>query len=418
MNRNHPSTPTAIPATTSPSGGRGLVPVAALCSAVTVANIYLAQPVVGLIAADLGVPTDSAGWVATLALFGYALGVLLIVPLGDVANRRVLVGRLTVATSVLLLAAALAPALPVLALLAGLAALTTVVPQVLVPLVGQAAGPHGRAVAMAWVQAGLISGMMLSRTVGGLVGDWFGWRAVYLLAAALTLAVGQLAARTLPHEQPRDRLRYRDLLRSLPALLREEPELRWAGLRQAASFAAFNALWTTLALLLTGAPYHLSAGAAGLFGLLGLAGAVIAPLAGRLADRWGGGRVGLLGLAALGVGVLLALVATHGIGLLVAAVLVLPVGTQAGQVGNQAAALAVRPAAAGRVNTAFVLAIFLAGALGSALGTAAFGRWGWTGSCLVAAGFVVLGLAACALRGLARWPRAVHRRDVGNVVGA
>ncbi|WP_188316359.1 MFS transporter [Solihabitans fulvus] len=381
---------------------RRLLAVSAVCAAVTVANIYLAQPIVGLIATDLGLPAGVAGWVPTVALFGYTLGILLLVPLGDVVDRRRLVRRLSLLTTVLLLGAAAAPGLPVLALLAGAAAMTTVIPQVLIPLVAQTAGAGGRAAAMAWVQAGLVAGIMLSRTVGGAVGQWLGWRAVYLLAAALTVTAGLAAARLLASDGDRPAVRYRALLGSLPRLLAAEPELRWACLRQAAVFGAFSAVWTTLALLLTGAPFHLGAGVAGLVGLLGLSGVVAAPLGGRLADRLGGAPVGMVGLAALAVLVPVLLLGGHSLPVLLVGVLLTPAAMQVGQVGNQSAALAVRPAEGARLNTAYMLATFLSGAAGSALGVAAYGRWGWPGACLTAGAFVAFGLLACAVRRVVR----------------
>ena len=394
-------TSTLTPPVGTSSARRGLLAVSAVCAAVTVANIYLAQPVVGLVAADFGVPAGSAGWVATGALLGYALGIALLVPLGDVLDRRRLVARLSVLTAMLLVGAALAPALPVLAVLAGAAAMTTVIPQVVIPLVAQAAGEaRGRAVAA--VQAGLIAGIMLSRTVGGALGQWCGWRAVYLVAAGLTALVGLTAARLLAPEPAKPAVPYRALIGSVLRMVAEEPGLRWACVRQAATFGAFSAVWTTLAVLLTGAPFHLGVGAAGLVGLLGLSGAVAAPLAGRLVDRWGGARVGVLGLVGLLALVPVLVVGGRSLPVLLLAVLLVPVATQVSQVGNQSAALAVRPAAGARLNTAYMLATFLAGAAGSAAGTAAQAGAGWLGCCLVAGGFAGAGLLATGVRAAVR----------------
>ncbi|WP_191892520.1 MFS transporter, partial [Streptomyces griseoaurantiacus] len=179
-----------------------------------------------------------------------AVGILLLVPLGDLVDRRRLVVLLGSATPLLLVGAAVAPSVPVLSALVGLAAAATVVPQVLVPLVAEVSAPERRGSAVAWVQAGLITGMMTSRVVSGAVGDAFGWRAVYLVAAALTALVVVLTVRTLPVDAPRPRQRYRDLLAVLPGLVRR-PVVLGPSLAQAAVFAGFNALWTTLALVLT-----------------------------------------------------------------------------------------------------------------------------------------------------------------------
>ncbi|MFF5985681.1 MFS transporter [Prauserella flavalba] len=373
------------------TGRRVMLTAAAVCSGVTVANIYLAQPVLGLIAEGLGTSRAAAGWVATAALLGYALGVLFVVPLGDNSNRRRLVATLSVLTSALLVGAALAPSVPVLAWFAALAAVTTVVPQVIVPLVVQRAEPSRRAVSMGWVQAGLIAGMMLSRVLGGQLGALWGWRAVYLVAAGLTLVTGLLTARVLPREGERAPARYRDLLRSLPGYVRGEPALRGACLRQAGMFAAFNVVWSTVVLALTAPPHGLGVGTAGLVGLLGLGSAAATPLGGRFVDRRGPLLVSAVGFGIFVVGTGLLLLGGSVLPALLAGMVVMPVGLQLGLVSNQAAALAVDPAAGGRLNTVFMLAAFLGGSAGSAVGAAAYGAAGWTAACLTAFGLLGVG---------------------------
>ncbi|SHF43226.1 MFS transporter [Streptoalloteichus hindustanus] len=367
-----------------PRGGRGLVVASALCAGVTVGNVYLAQPVLGVVAADLGVPAGAAGGVATTALFGYAVGILSLVPLGDLVSRRRLVTWLGAATVALLAGAAAAPSLPVLSAFVGLAAATTVIPQVLVPLVSEVSAPERRGVALAWVQAGLVTGMMGSRVLSGALGDALGWRVVYLVAAALTAIVCALTVRVLPVDGPRPSQHYRDLLAVLPGLARR-PDVRGPSLAQAAVFAGFNAVWTTLALALTSAPHGLSASTAGLVGLLGLAGAVAAPAAGRAVDRVGARVVAGSGLLALLVASPLLFLGGSWLPALVPGVLLLAVGMQVSQVAHQARVMAGAAETRSRRNAVYMVGTFLGGAVGAAGGSAAYSAAGWSASCAVAA---------------------------------
>ncbi|MFC7340924.1 MFS transporter [Saccharopolyspora griseoalba] len=369
---------------------------AALCAGATVANIYLAQPIIGPIAAAFGSSPQAAGIVVTAGMLGYSAGLLLVVPLGDSLDRRKMVGGLSVLTALLLLGSAAAPSLPVLTLFAGLAAATTVIPQVLIPLVAQLAEPGQRGIAMSWVQAGLLTGIMGSRVFSGQLAGLAGWRWVFAASAALTLIVGLWTMLVMPADGPRGSPNYRALLRSLPGYLRREPALRRACLRHAGIFAAFNTIWTTLALVLTAPPHGLTVGGAGLVGLLGLISAALAPVAGKLVDQRGPRLVAALGLLVLAAAVLLLAAGTNSLALLLVGTAAVPIGMQTSQAANQNAALTVDPSVGGRLNTVFMLATFLAGALGSAVGSFAYGSHGWLGVC--ASALVFLGLSALGLR--------------------
>jgi predicted MFS family arabinose efflux permease len=384
------STPTG---TARHPAGPAVLAVGALTAGVTIGNVYFAHPVLNLIADGLKVGEDAAGVVATVALFGYAAGLLLLVPLGDLLHRRLLIIGLGLVTTVLMLGASFAPSLPVLAVFAALAAVFTVVPQVLAPFIVELSEPQRRARALAWIQCGLITGMMLSRTIGGLVGEAGGWRAVYLLGAILTAVVVVLNWLVLPNDTRPTSKGYPALLASMPKLVAEEPLVRWASLMQGCLFAGFNALWTTLALLLTGPGYGYTAAVAGTVGLVGLTGAVAAPVAGKIADQIGAGRVVALGLLGFVISVPLFALGGSSLAALLAAIVFAIVGLQAAQVANQVRVLARRPAARGRLNTVYMVATFLFGAIGSAVGSFAFGAAGWTGTWLTVGGFTVLAAA-------------------------
>ncbi|MEV4440651.1 MFS transporter [Streptomyces sp. NPDC049577] len=386
-----PATGTA-PALAPRGGGGALLAVITLCTAVTAANIYLAAPLLGLIAREFGASPSSAGWIASVAQLGYAAGLLFFAPLGDTADRRRLVGVLSALAAAALIAAGLAPGLPALGAAVFAAAAATVVPQLLVPLVAERAPAERRARHVAGVVAGLFTGIVAARVLGGIAGQAYGWRAVFLGSAALTLAVGLLTAVLLPAEtRPRRASRPLRTIAGLPRLLASAPELRAACLRQGGLFGAWSSLWTTLSLLLTAdRPFHLSTGTAGLFGLFGLTSTLVAPVSGSLIDRFGPQRVVTGGYALTALSLPLFWLGGHRLWALCAAAVLIHAGLMAGQVANQTRALSATatPAAA---NTAYVVAAFIGGAAASALAGPAFAHWGWNGVCAIAAGAVLLG---------------------------
>ncbi|WP_157170782.1 MFS transporter [Nocardia araoensis] len=371
-----------------------LFTVMAICSGVTVANVYLAQPLLTLFAQGLSVAPSSAGVVVMCAQLGYAAGILFLVPLGDVRRRRPLLMVMLSATVIALLLAAAAPGLSLLAAAAALVGGFTVVPQVLVPLAAELAPPQRRASVVAGVQIGLMTGIIGSRVVGGAVGEVFGWRAVYVLAAVLTAASGLLTVAWTPREPARaTTLGYGRLLASLPRLVRAEPALRHSCLLHASLFGAYNATWTSLVLVLTHEPYHFSTATAGLFGVLGLAGAFAAPWAGRFIDQRG--PLPII-TAALLLTLLSAGAYTLGrtvLGFMVAAIVAVNVAVQWSQIANQARIFAYLPQARSRANTIYMVAVFLSGATCAALAAACYAGFGWPGVCGLQAVLAIAGLA-------------------------
>ncbi|MCQ8770877.1 MFS transporter [Streptomyces telluris] len=397
----------AAPAAPAPAPARGgntvLLAVIALCTAVTAANIYLAAPLLGLIAQDFGAAPSAAGWIASVAQLGYAIGLLAFAPLGDTADRRRLVAVLSGVAGAALVAAAFAPGLPALAAAVLVACAATVVPQLLVPLVAERAPADRRGRHVAAVVAGLFTGIVAARVLGSLAGQAYGWRAVFLGAAALTVAIGLLTAVMLPAEtRPRRAARPLKAIAGLPGLLRRSPELRAACLRQAGLFGAWSSLWTTLALLLTAdEPFHMSTATAGLFGLFGLVSTAVAPVSGSLIDRFGATRVVTASYVLTALSLPLFWLGGHRLWALCTAAVLIHAGLMAGQVANQTRALASTgtPAAA---NTAYVVTAFVGGASASALAGPAYAHWGWNGVCAIAAAAVAVGWAGSALVGAKR----------------
>lgn len=246
----------------------------ALAAGLAVANLYYHQPLLGDIGRTFQASDRAVGLVATVSQVGYALGLLLIVPLGDSLERRRVIVIMTLLVSLALMGVALAPNLSTLVIASGLVGVTTVVPQLLVPVAAHLAAPEQRGRVVGQVMSGLLIGILLSRTAAGFVGVQFGWRSMFWFAAGLMLVLAGVLRLTLPHQPASASWSYPALLRSLVALVREEPVLRLHSLLGALTFGAFSAFWSTLALHLHALPQHYGARVAGLFGVVGVAGAI------------------------------------------------------------------------------------------------------------------------------------------------
>jgi predicted MFS family arabinose efflux permease len=363
----------------------------------SVANLYYAQPLLDVIARDLGVSSGAAGLLVTASQVGYAAGLVFLVPLGDLLDRRRMVARMLVVTAVGLGAAAAAPSFAVLAAAIAVVGVTSVVAQVLVPLAGTLAAEHERGKVVGDVMSGLLLGILLARTAAGLIAELGGWRLVYVIGAVLMLVLATVLARALPPTPPVTDLPYRDLLRSVGALVRDEPVLRRRMVYGALGMASFSVLWTAIAFLLSDAPFHYGEGTIGLFGLAGLVGAGAAQGAGRLADRGHGHAATGAFLAAIAVAWALLALGGSSLALLIAGIVVLDLGIQGQHILNQSTIYALAPDARSRVTTAYMTGNFVFGALGSAGASVAWSAGGWGAVSALGVGLAVLGLLAWAL---------------------
>ena len=363
----------------------------AFSTGAVVANLYYAQPLENTLATAFHASTGAVGLVITLIQIGYAVGLATLVPLGDLLERRKLLVTLLLIAAAGLVLMTVAPSLAVFGSAAVLVGITSVAVQIVVPFAAHIAeeGQQGRVVGT--VMSGLLIGILISRTVAGVVAQAASWRAVFGLGAVLSLGVAVLLWRELPKLAPSVRMAYPALLGSVLRLVREEPTLRLRMVYGGLVFASFSAFWTSAGFLLA-RNYGWNDAAIGAFALVGAAGATAARFAGKIADR-GHARVAtgaFIGLAALSY-VLIAL-GGHSIVALIIGVVLLDLGVQGTQIGNQSMIYRLRSDARSRLNTAYMTAYFVAGSIGSGLSAAAYSSGGWSAVCWLGAAFLVVGV--------------------------
>ena len=394
----------SAPADVRPTLTPQLLWLLAAATGITAANLYYAQPLLHTIADDFDASEAATGLIITGSQIGYAVGLALIVPAGDLLNRKRVVPRMLAGAALVLLVAAAAPTLGVLIGAATLIGLLAVVAQLLVPLAAELASDGQRGRAVGTVMSGLLLGILLARTVSGLIAGLAGWRGVFVFGACATAALAVVLRVALPAEGPRPAMRYGDILRSSVQLARTEPELRRSAALGATVFATFSVFWTTVAFLLGDPPFDYSDAAIGLLGLVGAAGAVVAMAAGRLADR-GLTRPGRLIAGACIVAAFGVLwLGRSSIGLIVVGVLVLDVGVQGAHILNQSTIYELAPSARSRINAVYMTTYFLGGAAGSAAGAAAYEQGGWAWTCVLGAALGALAVALAARRPGPRTP--------------
>lgn len=367
----------------SAAPSRGLILLLATGAGLSVATLYYSQPILGVLGADIQAGERAVGMVPMLTQLGYALGILLLAPLGDRYDRR----RIILTKSLLLILAlcvsSLAPGIATL-LVASLAiGLTATMAQDIVPAAATVAPEAQRGKIVGTVMTGLLLGILLSRVMSGLIADQFGWRAVYGLAAVSIALIGLGAWRGLPRFAPTTALSYGDLLGSMLKLWARYPALRRAALSQGLLSVGFSAFWSTLAVMLHSS-FGLGSAAAGAFGLAGAAGALAAPLAGRLADRSGPERVTRLGAGLTAVcfamlGLAVAVPPQWQLGLIVVAAIGFDFGIQATLVAHQTIVYGIDPPARSRLNAVLFTGVFVGMAAGAGLGSIAFAQWSWMG---------------------------------------
>jgi predicted MFS family arabinose efflux permease len=371
---------------------RFLVTFLGFAAGATVANIYYSQPLLHAIATHFRSDAGSTSIVSVATQLGYASGLVMFVPLGDSLERRALIVSSILGTALMLLAAAFCASLPLLILFSYLLGLVCITPQLIVPYAAAIAKPGSQGRTVGSVMSGLLIGILFSRSVSGFIGARAGWQAVYLIGAGAMLLIAVLAAIVLPPQTPERRVPYRELLASLWPILARQSIVQRHAIIGALGFGAFSTIWTTLAFYLGDRPEHFDSQITGLFGLVGVAGALAAPISGRLSDRFEPRIVNGAALALVAVSFLLMWLADYSLIWLVAGVFLMDAGVQASQISNQTRIYAISIDLRNRINSVYMVCYFFGGAIGSAVGSWAWASFRWTGVCVAGALFGVLGL--------------------------
>jgi predicted MFS family arabinose efflux permease len=371
--------------------GRGVL--MAVAAGISVANVYYAQPLLERIGVGLAVRPGALGLVTTVTQAGYLLGLVLIVPLGDLlSRRRMIVGQALVACAGLV-AAGLARTAVVFFAACVVVGLASVVVQVIVVYAAALSDPRQRGSVVGMVTSGIVTGILLARTASGFVADLLGWRAVYFLSAALMLAVAVTMGRLLPPDRiPKARVTYPALVSSLVTLAARDRTFRVRAVLGLLMFGGFGAVWGSVALPLAAAPWHLSAGHIGLFGIAGAAGAVSAGRAGRLADRGHAQRVTAVALVVLIASWAATRAAPSSLALLAVGVVLLDFAGQAIHVTSQHLIVAGNPAASSRVIGGYMIFYSIGTGGGAIAATSLYGLAGWGAVSALGAGLSALAL--------------------------
>ncbi|HJY12804.1 MAG TPA: MFS transporter [Flavobacterium sp.] len=369
----------------------------AACTGLIVANLYYCQPLIVLIANEFKIPEANAGTITYLTQAGYAIGLFFMVPLGDKLERKKQILITTFASVIALILAATAKSFFLLQVASLLIGITSIVPQLILPLAASLSSVEQRGKVIGTIMSGLLVGILLSRTLSGFIGQVLGWRSMFYIAAGICLFIFFVIQNKFPVNKPQFQGTYGQLIQSLFTLIKTQPILREATLINVFSFAQFGAFWTTMVLLLSGEPFGFNSATIGLFGIVGASGALAAPLVGRLGDK-GGSRV------AVGYGCLLILLSfiifyfsiESVIGIAIGIVFI-DIGIQGVHISNQTRVYSLLPEARNRLNTVFMSFSFLGTAAGSAYGLFLWKIGGWHAVAIGCVGLSVLALTVYGL---------------------
>ncbi|WP_435945983.1 MFS transporter [Dryocola sp. BD586] len=379
-----------------------LIVLMSVATGLAVASNYYAQPLLDTIARAFSLSINQAGFIVTAAQLGYAAGLLLLVPLGDMFERRGLIVLMTLLAAGGMLITAASQTLWMMILGTALTGLFSVVAQILVPLAAHLAEPEKRGKVVGTIMSGLLLGILLARTVAGLLADIGGWRTVYWVASVLMVLMAAALWRGLPTVKQENHLNYPQLLGSVFSLFINNSLLRTRAALGCLTFANFSILWTPMAFLLASPPFNFSEGIIGLFGLAGAAGALGARPAGSLADKGKAHLTTTIGLAALLLSWIATALGQFSVIALIVGILVLDLTVQGVHITNQTVIYRIMPQARNRLTAGYMTSYFIGGAAGSLISASAYQHAGWNGVCIAGAVMALLNLVV--------WWRGYHRQ--------
>lgn len=349
-----------------------------------VANLYYNQPLLEDIARTFHTSRAKAGQVSMITQLGYAAGMFFLAPLADMLKRKRMMMMIFAFIVLSLVLTATAQSINLLVCTSFFLGASSMIPQLLVPMAAHLARPEERGKKIGTIMAGLLIGILLSRTFSGVISAQFGWRAVYYIAAGIMLVMWVMIGLFLPEVEPDHKDGYGKLMTSLIELVRNEPQLRVAALRGALCFACFSAFWSTIVFLLK-ANFNMGSGVAGEFGLVGAFGAIAAGLMGRLSDKMDAYKLSGFTILLILVSFIIFYFSAYSIFGLIIGVIVMDMGVQATHISNQSIIFALRPEARNRINTIYMVTYFLGGSAGTFLATQLWKNYQWNGVCAIGA---------------------------------
>ncbi|MEJ7557614.1 MAG: MFS transporter [Pedobacter sp.] len=364
----------------------------AFCTGLIVANIYYCQPLVILVAQEFGLTESHAGKITYLTQAGYALGLFLLVPLGDMFERKRQILIITGLAVASLLVAGFSHSFLVLEIACVLIGVSSIVPQLILPLAANLSSDETRGHTIGIIMSGLLIGILASRALSGSIGYLWGWRSVYFMAAGICLLLMALMAKRFPTSVPSFKGTYADLMSSMWGYVKTQPVLREASLINFFAFAVLSAFWTTMVLYLASPPYGFQTLQIGLFGIAGAAGALAAPLVGKLSGGGNPRRNVLIGLTLQILSIALFYFTGTYLVMFVLGIIIIDIGQQAIHVTNQTRIYAILPEARNRLNTVFMSVSFVGAAGGSALGLLLWEQGQWPMFCLGTALVILVNL--------------------------
>jgi len=364
----------------------------AFCTGLIVANIYYCQPLVVLIAKDFNLTETVAGRITYLTQIGYALGLFLLVPLGDMFERKKQILIITGLAIFALLLAALAHSFFVLQIASVLIGACSIVPQLILPLAANLSTDENRGANIGMIMSGLLVGILASRAVSGSIGFWLDWRAVYYIAAAICALLIILMAKRFPQSYPAFKGTYKELMRSMFGYIKSQPALRETSIINFLAFAIISAFWTTMVLFLANPPFNFQTLQIGLFGIAGAAGALAAPLVGKLSDGGNPRKNLMIGFILQLVSMVLFYFTGGHLYLFIIGIILIDIAQQAIHVTNQTRIYTLIPEARNRLNTIFMSVSFIGASCGSALGLWLWGQGGWALFCYGITGIILINI--------------------------
>jgi predicted MFS family arabinose efflux permease len=353
-----------------------------IATGLVVANLYYNQPLLEDIANAFHISRGKAGQVSILTQIGYATGMFFLVPLADMIKRKRLMVIIFAFIILSLLLTATAKNINLLIGASFLLGASSIIPQLLLPMAAHLAKPTERGKKIGVIMSGLLIGILLSRTFSGYIGQYFGWRAVFYIAAGIMLVIWLMIGLFLPEVEPDYKGSYKNLMVSLIDLVKHEPKLRLAALRGALCFACFSAFWTTIVFLLK-QNFNMGSGVAGEFGLVGAFGALAAGFMGRLSDKMDAYKLSGFTIVLIIVSFIVFIFSGYSIVGLVIGVILLDMGVQATHISNQSIIFALHPSARNRINTIYMVSYFIGGSLGTFLATIVWNNYQWNGVCAI-----------------------------------